>query len=190
VNQYLKVTSFTHICIHSHLYCIHIAKTRCVDAYYTGQAWQTIFWSTFGFTPPYIFPFCVVEAVGGVVRVAHFRGMYASTYSPLQLNLTCAVVLGLHLLLYSYLVATSFHYRMLTTAVIKLREYISRFTLQKNPSLHLCCILMPPLIKGIMETASRHDESLSFNSEGNKSESNARRIVTAANQVVGNVTIL
>ena len=117
-----------------------------------------------------------------LARLNHLRELYATSwlqYAQWQLNLTCIVVICLHLLLYSYLMATSFYYRMLTAAAIKLREYISHFTLQKNPSLHLCCILMPPLVKGIMETASRHDQSPSF-----KSESGAKRIISTANQVV------
>ena len=140
---------------------------------------QTIFWGSFGFTPSFLFPFYVMESFGVVVRVLHYRSRFVDSYSPSQLNLACVAVLGLHVLLYSYIMASAFYYRMLTTAVSKLREYISRLTLQKNPTLHLVCVSLPPLVKSIIETASRHDQSPSF-----KSESNARRIITAANQVV------
>lgn len=145
-----------------------------------------IFWGSIGFKPSFVVPFCAVETVGVLVRVAFFRSLFVSKtgegshYSILQLNLASAVVIGLYLLVCAYLVAATFNNRMITTALTKLREYISRFTLQKNPTLHLVYFLLPPLVKSIMETASRHDESPSF-----KSESNARRIITAANQVVG-----
>lgn len=143
------------------------------------QTLQVMFWGTISFTPPSFFAFSLVEMGFMLVRVMALRGRYVDTYSPLQLHLACAVIIGMHLLLYVYIFASAYYYRMLTAAVVTLRQYISSYTFHKNPSLHLVCILMPPLVKGLMETASQHEESPSFKREGK-----AKRLVSAAHQVV------
>ena len=145
----------------------------------TTQTIEVILWGTIGFNPFANVTFVVGEMLFLLVRVSYWRDQYAAIYPPWQLNLICALVICIHLVIYLYIVASSFYFRMVTSAAVKLRQYISSYTFHKNPSLHLVCILMPPLVKEILETAARHNESPNF-----KRESNAKRVVSAAHQVV------
>ena len=138
-----------------------------------------MFWGTLGLPPYFTIVLCLTESIALVGRVVIIHNNFSEHYQLPTLNLTAAIVLGLHFLIYSYLISTSIHFKVIAAAAEKLRDYIARFTLHKLPSLHLVCIVMPPLIKDIMVCASRHDDSMS-----STIDNSARRIVTTANQVV------
>jgi hypothetical protein len=119
------------------------------------------------------------------MRVIFWREKYGSSFLPWQVNLACALVISVHLVVYCYVFCATLYFRLVTAAATKLRNYISTYTFHKNTSLHLMCILMPPLVKEIMETAALHNESPNY-----RRESNVKRVVGAAHQVVSCVYIM
>jgi hypothetical protein len=138
-----------------------------------------IYWCSSGFSPQGVFLASIVEMGILVVRVVTWRDYYVSSYAPWQLNLAFIMTLGVQFVVYFYVFTVSMYFRFIASAIIKLRRYIASYTFHKNPSLHLVCVLMPPLVKEILETAVSHNESPNF-----KRECNAKRVVTAAHQVV------
>ena len=138
-----------------------------------------MFWGTLGLNPGFILALGLTEMCATVVRAVYFCNSYIDHYPIVTLILACFFAVALQLLLLTYLLVTSVHYRAMTAAIMKLRDYISQFTFHKLPSLYLVCILMPPLIKDMMACASQRDAALSA-----MSNNYARPIVTAANQVV------
>jgi hypothetical protein len=138
-----------------------------------------LYWCLSGFYPQGVTLACVVEQCTLLVRVVNWCNDCVKGYAPWQLNLAILVMVGVHVVFYYYVFCVSLYIRVVSSAVVKLRRYISSYTFHKNPSLHLVCILMPPLVKEILETAASHNESPNF-----KRESNAKRVVSAAHQVV------
>lgn len=138
-----------------------------------------MYWCTSGYYPQGVFVACIIELCSLLVRVAHWRGRYSSLYATWQLDSAFILAVAIYLVFFYYVFCVSLYFRMIATAVEKLWRYISSYTFHKNPSLHLVCILMPPLVKEILESATGHSKSPNF-----KRESNAKRVVSAAYQVV------